>query len=85
MQAIEGKTENVCGACVIHFIAREGSFFPCALTKGHSGGHRASGTCFKHGPYVGDIGAVPQCPHWPTCAGIISSSASKEERDDQSC
>jgi len=56
-----------CGACVISFIAREGSFFPCALSKGHDGGHRAAGNCFKHGEYLGKVDSVPQCSQWPEC------------------
>lgn len=59
--------ENKCGQYVISFITREGSYFPCGLPKGHDGGHRASGNCIKHGPYVGEVGAVPQCPYYPNC------------------
>ena len=54
---------KLCGEFVKSFIAREGSFFPCALEKGHEGAHQMGGTCFRHGAYVGD-----NCPHWPTCA-----------------
>lgn len=69
MKTARGITPEVepCGACVAHYIAREGSFYPCALLKGHNGKHRAAGNCFKHGPYLGQGGTVPQCPQWPSC------------------
>ena len=56
----------ICGEYVQHLIAGA-SYYPCALPKGHDGGHRAGGTCFKHGTYLGEVGAVPECPQWPTC------------------
>lgn len=70
-----------CGACVITFIAREGLFFPCARPKGHDGGHRASGNCFKHGVYLGMEGQVPQCPKWPDCANPAEPPVETGEQD----
>ena len=84
--APEAATDELCRECVIHFIAREGSFFPCALEKHHIAvGHRAAGNCFKHGPYLGEIGAVPQCPKWPDCIPVpqpapVASEFTDEER-----
>jgi hypothetical protein len=62
------KTDGgeVCGACVIHLIAREGSFFPCVLSNGHDGAHKSGGICVKHGAYVSEK-PVPECPRWPEC------------------
>lgn len=62
------SSANVCNECVVSFIAREGSYFPCALPKGHDGGHRAAGTCHKHGRYYGKVGKVPRCRQFPDCA-----------------
>ena len=63
-------TQELCGAVVIHLIAGA-SWFPCALLKGHEGGHRAVGNCFKHGYYLGEECAFPQCPQWPKCEEIL--------------
>jgi hypothetical protein len=58
-----------CGKCVCHFIARQGSYFPCALEVGHEGDCLAGGTCVRHGAYISIKSKhPPQCPHWPTCA-----------------
>lgn len=62
--------EMKCGRVVVTFIAREGSFFPCALELGHVGDCRAAGTCFKHGKYLGHPHQVPQCPQWPECVDL---------------
>jgi hypothetical protein len=72
-----GGTEPLCGEFVTHMIAGA-SWFPCGDKKGHEGGHRGAGNCFKHGVYLGEVGAVPQCPQWPNCAQFNSSSAPTE-------
>lgn len=59
--------EPTCNEVVCHLIAGA-SWFLCALPKGHDGGHRALGNCFKHGPYYGEQGIPPRCPGWPECA-----------------
>lgn len=66
-----------CKEFVQHFIAGA-SWYLCVLEKGHEGGHRAGGTCFRHGSYVGDVDAVPQCPHWPTCVHQLVSPSPLE-------
>lgn len=77
-----GEPQEKCGACVIHFIAREGSFFPCALNKNHpfADDHRAEGTCFKHGVYLGEPNAVPVCPHHPNCEPVPDPAPLSPER-----
>ena len=50
-----------CGAHVCHLIAGA-SWFPCALSKGHDGEHRAGGSCSTHGGYLGEPNSPPQCP-----------------------
>ena len=74
-QAVAQRDQEKCGKCVIHFIdfiAREGSFYLCDLPKGHEGGHRASGNCFKHGYYLGEVDSVPDSvPHCPQCPEFI--------------
>lgn len=59
-----------CGEVVTHLIAGA-SWYPCALPKGHEGGHRAAGSCVAHGDYLGEVGAPPQCPKWPACVKEI--------------
>lgn len=61
------EEQSLCGEVVTHLIAGA-SWFTCALPKGHADeGHRASGTCFKHGKYLGEPFTMPQCPKWPDC------------------
>jgi hypothetical protein len=62
-----------CGKVAQTFIAREGSFFPCALEEGHEEPCLQSGTCFRHGVYFGR-----QCPHWPTCVKAALTPAAPE-------
>ncbi len=59
--AVDGEE---CGECVCHLIAGH-SWFPCALPKGHGGGHRAMGKCFEHGEYLGEPESPPRCPDCP--------------------
>lgn len=73
MTAEEVVKWKVCGKVAQVFIAREGSFFPCALEEGHEGPCIQSGNCFRHGVYYGR-----NCPHWPTC---VRDAASRIQRD----
>lgn len=82
-KGLEARTDQ-CGKCVIHFIAREGSYFPCALAKGHEGDCRASGECVTHGKYLGEPHKPPQCPKWPECAEA-SLRQSQGEAGTQQC
>ena len=54
-----------CGKPAKPFVPRWGMSFACVLDKDHEGDCRPGGTCFKHGPYVGD-----QCPQWPECVKL---------------
>jgi hypothetical protein len=56
--------EPKCGEFVCSHIAREGSWFPCVLPKGHDGlAHFSGGNCFTHGPYVSKMPwRPPACP-----------------------
>ena len=56
--------EEACREYVCHLIAGC-SWYPCALPKGHEGGHRAEGECFEHGAYLGEPGCPPRCPSCP--------------------
>ena len=67
---------SLCGAVVISFIAGA-SWFPCALSAGHVGGHRAAGNCFKHGYYLGEEGSVPHCPKWPECVEMLTDKTTQ--------
>jgi len=75
---------QVCGEVVAHLIAGA-SWFPCALPKGHEGGHRAAGNCFTHGAYLGEPSAVPQCPKWPECTKGITLAASPAKAAPPKC
>jgi hypothetical protein len=63
---------ELCGEHVITVIAGA-SWISCALDKGHEGGHRGKGNCFRHGEYFGDVGVFPLCPQWPTCIQNITA------------
>jgi hypothetical protein len=67
---------SLCGAVVISFIAGA-SWFPCALSAGHVGGHRAAGNCFKHGYYLGEERSVPHCPKWPECVEMLTDKTTQ--------
>jgi hypothetical protein len=67
---------ELCGEHVITVIAGA-SWISCALDKGHEGGHRGKGNCFRHGQYFGDVGAFPQCPQWPTCSQNLTADELK--------
>ena len=62
---------SLCGEVVQYLIAGA-SWFPCALPKGHEGGHRAASSCLAHGPYLGEVNAAPQCPQWPECVNELA-------------
>ena len=65
-----------CGAFVCSFIAREGSWFPCALPKGHEDSkHYSGGNCFTHGKYVAKLPWVP--PSCPQCGNDIKIAVSE--------
>ncbi len=67
------REEGACGECVCHHIAGY-SWFPCALPRGHEGGHRARAECFEHGVYLGEPWAPPRCPRCPepsTCQATL--------------
>ena len=72
-----GETQK-CGKFAASFIPRRGEFFSCVLAVGHEGECRPGGTCFTHGPYVGEPNKVPQCPRWPECAGYSRAKAQAE-------
>ena len=61
-RGLESKDNVMCGIPVAVHIAREGSYFPCALPKNHVGDHCAAGRCHIHGPYLGEAEKVPRCP-----------------------
>ena len=61
-RGLESKDNVMCGIPVAVHIAREGSYFPCALPKNHDGDHCAAGRCHIHGPYLGKAEKVPRCP-----------------------
>jgi hypothetical protein len=67
---------ELCGEHVITLIAGA-SWISCALDKGHEGGHRGKGDCFRHGEYFGDVGAFPQCPQYPTCIQNLTADELK--------
>ncbi len=47
-------------------------YFPCVLDPGHEGDCRPGGVCVTHGPYVGEPGVPPVCPHpVEECARLI--------------
>ena len=67
-----------CRQFVCSHIVREGSWFPCALPKGHEGDqHYAGGTCFTHGPYVNERPGCP--PACPKCDNTIRIFTTDEE------
>jgi hypothetical protein len=59
------RNSGKCGKPAKPFVPRWGMSFACVLDKDHDGPCRPGGTCFKHGPYVGD-----QCPQWPECVKL---------------
>ena len=64
-------SEDQCGEFVCSFIAREGSWFPCALAKYHDGPHHSGGNCFTHGKYATRLPGVP--PACPQCDESIKA------------
>lgn len=86
MNELDKEAElGLCGYFVAHLISGS-SWYPCALLKDHEGGHRASGNCFIHGYYLGEVDQPPRCPKWPDCATsstfdpIPSGGASDQSR-----
>jgi hypothetical protein len=60
-----------CGKPAKAMIPRWGMYFACVLPQNHEGPCAHGGTCFKHGPYVGD-----KCPQWPNCEPEIKQAVS---------
>lgn len=60
-----------CGKFAGNLHPRLGLSYACVLDAGHEGDCQRGGTCFKHGPYVGE-----NCAEWPNC---IAPSAELDE------
>jgi len=69
-----------CGKFAASFIPRRGEYFSCVLEPNHEGECRPGGTCFKHGPYVGEPNRPPLCQHWPDCVEPAASQQPSEQR-----
>lgn len=58
------------------FVPRWGISFACVLPQNHEGPCAHGGTCYKHGPYVGD-----KCPEWPNCTPPTSPTVEQFDNE----
>jgi hypothetical protein len=73
-EGAEQAAKETCGKFAGSLHPRLGYNYACVLDKGHEGDCRKGGTCFGHGPYVGE-----NCPHWPSCAHTVGQELPPED------